>query len=154
MNKNVTWKLQQASSNVKNKLKKKHCMLHWNSVVLEDLKILIYQLGEKYERLLQNVNFGLQLGQYQKKIKFISLVSHSWSVKKVTPEFGVSQYIVRKGRVSQKTCGILPKIEKQGQPLMLRVYSNDIYSFCHLFLGITKFRIFCSKGSLQCHLKI
>jgi hypothetical protein len=23
-----------------------------------------------------------------------------------------------------------------------------------LFLGITKFRIFCSKGSLQCHLKI
>jgi hypothetical protein len=30
--------------------------------------------------------------------------------KEVTAEFGVSQYIVRKIRASQKTCGICPEV--------------------------------------------
>jgi hypothetical protein len=47
------------------------------------------------------------------RVKIISLIPGTSSVKKVTAEFSVSQYNVRKGRALQKTCSILPEVEKK-----------------------------------------
>lgn len=47
------------------------------------------------------------------RVKFIPQIPCSGSDKKVTAEFGMSQYIVRKGRALQDTCGILPEFKKK-----------------------------------------
>jgi hypothetical protein len=111
------WKMQQASSTIKDKLKKTlHVTLDsGNCGWHENLKLI--RLG-KNMRLLQNVQLKLQsVPTVTEKGKLISLLSHSGSIK-ITAELGVSQYIVRKRKASQKTCGILPEVEKKkGQPL-------------------------------------
>jgi hypothetical protein len=48
-----------------------------------------------------------------KNVKFILQMPCSWSVNKAAAESGLSQYIARKERVSQKTCSILPDSEQE-----------------------------------------
>jgi hypothetical protein len=59
------------------------------------------------------------------------------NIKIVTVGFGVSHYTVRKGRALQKTCDILPEVEKKKDcPLydavmVIQFYENDVYSCLH-----------------------
>jgi hypothetical protein len=82
-----------------------------NCVWSEDSKWV--QLDEEYDRFLQNLlqKFKLPL-TVAEKVKFISLILHSWSVKMITAEFGVSEHTVTEGGGAlQKTSGILPEDE-------------------------------------------
>jgi hypothetical protein len=64
------------------------------------------------------------------------LISHRWSINKVITGFGVSEYTERKGTALQKTCGILPELEKKKRwPLFdaliqsrIQFHKNDEYS--------------------------
>lgn len=55
---------------------------------------------------------------------------HSWSVKMITAEFGVSEHAEREGGALQETCGVLPEDEnKRDQPLSVTVIQTVI-QFC------------------------
>jgi hypothetical protein len=72
------------------------------------------QLCEEYERLFQKVQFKLLSAlTLAERVEFIPLIPCSGSDKKIAAEFGMSQYIVRKGRALQEICGIHPGFKKK-----------------------------------------
>lgn len=76
--------------------------------------MILIQLCEEYEGLLQKVQFKcLSALTLAERVKFIPLICCSGSDKKVTAEFSMSQYTVKKGRALQETCGILPEFKKK-----------------------------------------
>jgi hypothetical protein len=85
----------------------------------------LIQLGEEYDRLLQNVKLKLQSAlTVAEKVKLISLIPCSWSTKKVAGGCDVPQYIVKKGRDLQKTHEILPEAEMKKVALQC-CYTNS-----------------------------
>jgi hypothetical protein len=59
------------------------------------------------------------------------------NIKIVTVDFGVSHYTMRKGGALQKTCDILPEVEKKidctlsHAVIVFQFYENDEYSCLH-----------------------
>lgn len=66
------------------------------------------------------------------------MIPHSWLINMVTAEFIMFQCTVRKGRVLQKTCGILSEPERRKVHLCLKLLYKQSFNFTRIMDTVTR----------------
>ena len=69
----------------------------------DEYSVLIEQSKQKFQKS----------EEFSEKIQILSLLPTSWSIKRISTEFGASEYLVRKTKMLVEKYGILPKVERK-----------------------------------------
>lgn len=88
------------------------------------------------DSLIKLMKDKCKVSSRQKQIQLLTLAPESWSIKRISEEFGVTEYLVRRSRELKKESGILAEphakvgkaLSSKIEELVLNFYQNDEYS--------------------------